>query len=532
MEPVFDVFLSHNAAEKAIVIELSSRLRCRGLRPWLDEWELRPGSSWLEGLEKGLKSCRSCAVLIGKAGFGVWHEKEMQAALVAQGPDYPVIPVLLPGASDRGEIGTFLSLMTWVDLRNGIDDNTGLDRLIWGITGLRPNPTCGLAHVPDGLQNPRYEIQNPKDGDLLIGPSRVTGSGPANEWAFLHYRSPNKRTFDLGGQTKSDDKGNWEIFFPEIALTPGPHELYAAGPLWRFASQPVTIYYRDIEAIRRPCAACTETTDEIEIAYELHTAFIEKTKLHKRQLIFSGKLSGRPENFESVASQAGEAIADRLAEIAPKNELAVSGSIEPDGRLLLVPGNVWASYYAFPMRTENPQYGLSGRLSFGPCLSQRSWQLVPHVDRIPTHPFGKEYRETSEYLEIRHAGYRPEFVSLEESRPRSFEIRLTPVLNSRIAVLEFPNIDPKGTIGGFSQVIARAMVDALQRRPQLSSIWPNLDAEPMNEVLNLLDVRAVEQELESVDTEMISGEGRHLKRKALDVHYIVRGSYRIITDPH
>ena len=127
--------------------------------------------------------------------------------------------------------------MTWVDLRNGIDDNTGLNRLIWGITGLRPDQTDEPPRVPDGVVDHRYEIYDPKDGDLLIGSSRVTGSGPANEWAFLHYRPPGKPTFELGGQTKSDDKGDWEVFFPEIVLSPGPYELYAAGPLWRFASQ-------------------------------------------------------------------------------------------------------------------------------------------------------------------------------------------------------------------------------------------------------------------------------------------------------
>ena len=43
---VFDVFLCHNSEDKPAVRELAQRLRERGLRPWLDERELRPGQPW------------------------------------------------------------------------------------------------------------------------------------------------------------------------------------------------------------------------------------------------------------------------------------------------------------------------------------------------------------------------------------------------------------------------------------------------------------------------------------------------------
>ena len=39
----FDVFLCHNWDDKPAVRELAQQLRERGLRPWLDERELRPG---------------------------------------------------------------------------------------------------------------------------------------------------------------------------------------------------------------------------------------------------------------------------------------------------------------------------------------------------------------------------------------------------------------------------------------------------------------------------------------------------------
>src|SRR5579863_5024548 len=148
----FDVFLSYHSADKPLVLELASRLRDRGLRAWVDVWELRPGLSWQDGLARGLSASKSCAVMIGETGFGAWHRKEVEVALTRHGYNYPVIPVLLPGAPDRVtgvppalnqsepdrmNAATFLGLMTWVDFTRGLDDSAAFDRLVWGITGLR-----------------------------------------------------------------------------------------------------------------------------------------------------------------------------------------------------------------------------------------------------------------------------------------------------------------------------------------------------------------------------------------------------------
>ena len=39
----FDVFLSHNSADKPDVLRLAQELKRRGLHPWLDEWHLVVG---------------------------------------------------------------------------------------------------------------------------------------------------------------------------------------------------------------------------------------------------------------------------------------------------------------------------------------------------------------------------------------------------------------------------------------------------------------------------------------------------------
>jgi TIR domain-containing protein len=134
----FDVFLSHNSADKPTVIELATMLKDRKLRVWLDEWELVPGGSWQPALEEVIATVGSAAVLVGKDGIGRWEEPEMRACLdQCFNRKMPVIPVLLPGASATQELPLFLRQFTWVDLRGGLEE-ARVDRLEWGITGIKP----------------------------------------------------------------------------------------------------------------------------------------------------------------------------------------------------------------------------------------------------------------------------------------------------------------------------------------------------------------------------------------------------------
>jgi hypothetical protein len=133
----FDVFLSHNSRDKPVVEEIGAQLRGKGLRVWLDKWELRPGFPWQERLEEGVRASRAVAVFVGESGLGSWQEPEMRAFLArSKREEVPVIPVLIPGCPDSPELALFLEALTWVDLREGVTEN-GLKRLIWGITGVK-----------------------------------------------------------------------------------------------------------------------------------------------------------------------------------------------------------------------------------------------------------------------------------------------------------------------------------------------------------------------------------------------------------
>jgi hypothetical protein len=158
----FDVFLSHNGKDKPAVRELKQLLSANGLAVWLDEDELQPGLPWQQLLESGIKTSRSVAVLVGKDGLGPWEEEEIQAALVLAVRDKrPVIPVLLLHASAKPELPMFLVNRTWVDFRDGLTVGE-LAKLIWGITGIKPDPKSPWVvppaeprPVPDSTIPPR-----------------------------------------------------------------------------------------------------------------------------------------------------------------------------------------------------------------------------------------------------------------------------------------------------------------------------------------------------------------------------------------
>lgn len=133
----FDVFLCHNSADKPIVKQIGEQLKARGIKPWLDEWELRPGTLWQTVLEQQIAQIKAAAVFVGENGLGPWQNLEQQAFLhefVRR--ECPVIPVLLPNAPQQPQLPIFLRSFMWVDLRQASPDP--LAQLIWGICG-HPN---------------------------------------------------------------------------------------------------------------------------------------------------------------------------------------------------------------------------------------------------------------------------------------------------------------------------------------------------------------------------------------------------------
>ena len=137
----FDVFLCYNSRDRGYVTGIGERLKDRGLLPWLDTWEIPPGSRWVQELQAQLGSVKSAAVFIGPQGPGPWQELEVETLLrqfVKR--KRPIIPVILAGRQGTPRLPGFLKLWHSVDMRNPEPDP--FEQLIWGITGCKPSGTA------------------------------------------------------------------------------------------------------------------------------------------------------------------------------------------------------------------------------------------------------------------------------------------------------------------------------------------------------------------------------------------------------
>ncbi|MCZ8127870.1 MAG: SUMF1/EgtB/PvdO family nonheme iron enzyme [Microcystis sp. LE19-114.1B] len=154
----FDVFLCHNGQDKPEVKKIAETLKQQGLTPWLDEWELQPGLPWQRELEKQIQNIKSAAVFVGGSGIGPWQHMEIEAYLRRFVRNQcPVIPVLLSNAPEQPELPLFLEGMTWVDFRRL--SPKPMERLIWGITGIKPRSPLELTSENPKTPNKEEQIK-------------------------------------------------------------------------------------------------------------------------------------------------------------------------------------------------------------------------------------------------------------------------------------------------------------------------------------------------------------------------------------
>lgn len=179
----FDVFLSHNSADKEAVEALARRLVDEaGLRPFLDKWHLVPGNPWQEDLEQALGRSRTCAVFIGSSGIGPWENEEMRSALDTRvrHANFRVVPVILPGATipKRGTLPRFLSRITWVDFRkrDGVNDTEAFHRLVAGIRGVPPGRDDSAIFTTSDIECPYrgLEIFDEAHARFFFGREAIT----------------------------------------------------------------------------------------------------------------------------------------------------------------------------------------------------------------------------------------------------------------------------------------------------------------------------------------------------------------------
>ncbi len=93
----YDVFLSHNRAQKDWTRDLACKLRDEGFAVWFDEWCLLPAENWIVGLTRGLKESRKIALVLSPAFLDAeWPRFEEYIAVIRDpsARDAQILPLI------------------------------------------------------------------------------------------------------------------------------------------------------------------------------------------------------------------------------------------------------------------------------------------------------------------------------------------------------------------------------------------------------------------------------------------------------
>jgi tetratricopeptide (TPR) repeat protein len=117
----FDVFLSHNRAQKDWTREMALRLRAAGFNVWFDEWVLRGGEVGSIGMERGLQESRHVVLVLSPEFMASeWTDYETQIALVLSpaNRDRKLIPIL----HTKCKLPPRISRLNWIDFTSALAD--------------------------------------------------------------------------------------------------------------------------------------------------------------------------------------------------------------------------------------------------------------------------------------------------------------------------------------------------------------------------------------------------------------------------
>lgn len=98
----YDLFISYNHRDRAVVQGLAERLRRKGIRLWYDRWEMKPGDVLRDRIGEGIAGAKHFMVLISKSSLNSkWVKYELNSGMIEEieSGATKVIPVLGPGVS-------------------------------------------------------------------------------------------------------------------------------------------------------------------------------------------------------------------------------------------------------------------------------------------------------------------------------------------------------------------------------------------------------------------------------------------------
>jgi hypothetical protein len=110
----YDLFLSHGTPDKQWVRALKRELAAEGLRAFLDDEDLEPGTDWIDGLGEALLQSRFLILILSREALPrIWINREWKVFMNAQGPRERIIPVTLEPL-EIADLSPFLRLIQFL----------------------------------------------------------------------------------------------------------------------------------------------------------------------------------------------------------------------------------------------------------------------------------------------------------------------------------------------------------------------------------------------------------------------------------
>lgn len=132
----FDVYISFNQKDAAVVRQIAGRLRDERVSVWLYDWQITGGAKWAVEMKEALERSATSVIFVGAAGLGPQQSQEVLVNIrereKTSDGSFRIIPALLPDA-DEARLPPFLQERQWVDFRKGIDDEQAFHSLLASI---------------------------------------------------------------------------------------------------------------------------------------------------------------------------------------------------------------------------------------------------------------------------------------------------------------------------------------------------------------------------------------------------------------
>lgn len=240
-EQQFDVFLAHSSKDKPLIRLIYRKLADLGLRPWLDEEEIAPGTKFQDEIQQAIGCIKTAAIFFGPEGLGRWQALELKS-FISQcvRRDIPVIPVLLPGVEVIPEELIFLQEFYGVSFQDSIEDEKALFSLEWGITGRKPARQYDTSQTSSNIS-----VQTPLGGAPptsspaapALAPEDDLGSEKGIDYRNLcdllkagQWREADRETYETMIRSVGKKSGDW--FTPDELLNFPCTDLLTIDRLW------------------------------------------------------------------------------------------------------------------------------------------------------------------------------------------------------------------------------------------------------------------------------------------------------------